>query len=126
MIYGCEKFIEAEKLSLSNNFDNMIISVGGSAVYYDSIMTKLNEKYIVVWLNVSLDIIKKRRRTDTVNRSIVYPDGIQSFEELFNQRVKLYPKYSTIIITINENDTPIDVIDKIIESLKHINYIFHI
>lgn len=121
--YGREKFIEAEKLSLTTDFDNMIISLGGSAVYYDNIMRQINKKYTVIWLNVSLDIINKRRVNDSVNRSIVYPDGINSFEELFNQRKQLYPKYSTITITINENDTPDDVIEKIVEGLKNIDYI---
>ena len=54
--YGRDKFKIAEEKSYYQNFDDMVISLAGSAIYYDNIMNEflLNPQYTVVWLDVPL------------------------------------------------------------------------
>jgi len=117
--YGREKFIDAERKSLLQDFPDMVISVGGSAVYYHETMLLLKEKYKIVWLNVPLASIKKRKEAEGKERPIVYPDGINSFDELYAQRAALYPRYSTHSVTVTETDKPQDVINKILKELNN-------
>ena len=76
--YGKESFIEAEKESLRQDF-NGVLSLAGSAVYYDDEMRALKEKYTIIWLDVDYDVIVKRKEAESRERPIVYPDGINSF-----------------------------------------------
>ena len=90
--HGQDKFIEAEKESLKQDFEG-VLSLGGSAVYYDEEMTTIKNKYNVIWLDVDYDIIVQRRDAEAKERPIVYPDGINTFLELYQQRSRLYEKY---------------------------------
>ena len=98
---GQPKFKQAERQTLQQNFNNMVLSLGGSAIYYPEEMEELYKKYTIIWLNVPFDVILERRKEGGFSRPIVYPSGIKSFKELYNQRSALYPKYSHII---NIND----------------------
>jgi shikimate kinase len=114
--HGREKFIEAEKKSLMDDF-NGVFSCGGSAVYYDNIMKQLHNKYEIVWLDVDLKLIKKRKELEGRERPIVFPDGINTFDELYNQRSKLYKKYYTHRIKVTEFETIEETTKKILNSL---------
>jgi shikimate kinase len=81
-------------------------------------MKKLKEKYNVVWLDVDLELINDRKNKEARERPIVYPEGINSFEELYNQRVKLYPLYTTHHIKISTTEPPEKTLEKILLSLK--------
>jgi len=111
--YGRDLFIEAEKKSLNQSFSNIVLSLGGSAIYYPEQMEKLS-KYNIVWLDVSYNLIIDRKSKEDKERPIVYPDGIQTFEELYNQRIKLYPKYTNHRIIINQKESPEETINKIL------------
>jgi shikimate kinase len=114
--HGREKFIEAEKKSLYHDF-NGVFSCGGSAVYYEDEMKMLNDKYDIVWLDVDFNNIINRRNKEAKERPIVYPEGINSFEELYNQRIELYPKYTKHKITVSDNEPISCTVQKILCSL---------
>jgi len=114
--FGREKFIEAEKKSLYHDFEG-VFSLGGSAVYYPQEMKMLNEKYEIIWLNVDFDIIESRKRSENKERPIVYPDGIESFKKLYEERKKLYEKYFTHKIDINQKEKIEETINKILSKL---------
>tara|TARA_B100001287_G_C22661132_1_gene520424 strand:+ start:1212 stop:1724 length:513 start_codon:yes stop_codon:yes gene_type:complete len=116
--HGREKFIEAEKKSLMDDF-NGVFSCGGSAVYYDEIMKQLHEKYEIIWLDVDLKLIKKRKELEGRVRPIVFPEGINTFDELYHQRSKLYEKYYTHRIRVTEFETIEETTKKILNSLVH-------
>jgi shikimate kinase len=59
--HGRDIFIEAEKESIRQSFGQIVLSLGGSAIYYPKEMTELKLKNIIVWLNVTFEIIKKRK-----------------------------------------------------------------
>lgn len=116
--HGSEIFAAAEKQIMSQHYENMIISLSGSAMYCTEEMNKLKEKAKVVFINVPLRIIKQRR-TAAANkrRPIVYPEGIKTFDELYYQRRAIYLKYADSIITVTDNETPEQVVNRIITEL---------
>tara|TARA_B100002019_G_C20903054_1_gene419058 strand:- start:12 stop:515 length:504 start_codon:yes stop_codon:yes gene_type:complete len=114
--HGKEKFISAEKDSLYHNFDG-VFSCGGSAVYYDKEMKLLKEKYHIIWLDVSYNNIINRKNKEARERPIVYPEGINSFEELYNQRKELYPMYTNYRIEVDDNEEISVTLQKILRTL---------
>ena len=114
--HGQDKFIEAEKESLKQDFEG-VLSLGGSAVYYDEEMTTIKNKYNVIWLDVDYDIIVQRRDAEAKERPIVYPDGINTFLELYQQRSRLYEKYYDYRVKVTENEPIKRTIQKILITL---------
>jgi len=112
--YGKAKFQEAEELSISQEFGDMVISLGGSAIYYTEQMQKIKNKHTVIWLDVSFEDICKRKSNENWVRPIVFPDGITSFLELYNQRKELYKKFCRVCVGINGCDSPEDVVRNIL------------
>lgn len=94
--------------------ENHVISTGGSAVYSDAAMQHLRKQGICIYLDVSVDTLRKRI-TDYETRGIAKrPD--QSFADLFEERTLLYRKYADF--TINGDSLSQDAVcDAIIERL---------
>lgn len=114
--YGQEKFIEAEKNSLNYDFKG-VFSCGGSAVYYPEEMKKLKEKYNVIWLDVDYEVIKNRKALEGKERPIVFPDGINTFEELYYQRKELYENFYDYKIKVTEDEPIKKTLQKILLTL---------
>ena len=114
---GLEAFKKLEEETLlSISGDNMMISTGGSAVYYDAAMKHFKKTGIVVYLYVGFDIIKKRLG-DFSKRGVVLKPG-QSLEDLYRERTALYEKYADIVINCNGNAYP-RYQSELIEALKN-------
>jgi len=114
--HGREEFKDAEKKSLHYEF-NGVFSCGGSAIYYPDEMKQLNEKYTIVWLDVDFDLIVKRKEAEGWERPIVYPDGINSFQELYEQRRNLYKQLDSVVVKVTENEDIKVTSQKIIRAL---------
>ncbi len=89
-----------EEVLLSLNYTNHVISTGGSAVYSEKAMTYLRKDGVIVFLDVTLDTIRKRVR-DFDTRGIAKQDD-QTFEDLFQERFELYSKFSDLRINCKE------------------------
>ena len=102
---GLDEFkrLEEETL-LSIKGDNMIISTGGSAVYYDAAMRYFKEIGAVTYLYVGIDLIKKRLG-DFSKRGVVLKPG-QTIEDLYRERTALYEKYADIVVNCNGEAYP--------------------
>ena len=87
------KKIEEETL-LSITEDNIIISPGGSAIYYDKVMQHFKERGIVIYLYVSPDTLLARLG-DFSKRGIVLKEG-QTIKDLYEERAPLMEKYADI------------------------------
>ena len=111
--FGKEKFKEAEKKLLEYDFKG-IFSCGGSAVYYPETMKKLQEKYNIIWLDVNYDVIVSRKKKESRERPIVYPDGIETFQQLYNQRKELYKKNYDYKIEVKEDEPIKKTLQKIL------------
>lgn len=87
--------IEARVLQ-SLDVENHVISTGGSAVYSDAAMVHLKKKGTTIYLDVSLDTLRSRI-TDYETRGIAKRPE-QSFDDLFEERTRLYRKYADLVI----------------------------
>ena len=85
-----------EQTLLSINGDNIIISTGGSAIYYPSAMEHFKKIGKIVYLYCSLKTIKARIG-DFSKRGVALRPG-QTIEDLYNERCSLYEKYADITI----------------------------
>ena len=95
-----------ENLSVKNT----VIATGGSMILYESAMKSLKEKSTVVYIDVSLDELKKRL-VNIKTRGITFSEG-ETLEDIFLSRTPLYKKYADITVdadsfTIEENVTRI-------------------
>lgn len=128
--FGPEKFSIAEKESFLQSFGQKVVALSGSSLYLDDVMKNIKKKGILIWLKPTFDVIIKRKYNEELNniiRPIVYPDSINSFEQLYYSRQILYQKWNPdIIIDIDINDSSSTVIQKITQQLlicEH--YLFH-
>ena len=94
---GLEGFkrIEEETL-LSIEGDDLIITPGGSAVYYDSVMQKFRKSGIIVYLYTSPETIIERLG-DFSKRGVVLENG-KTLHDLYAERAPLFEKYADITI----------------------------
>jgi shikimate kinase len=119
--HGKEKFAKLEKKMMYEEFENIdssVISVSGSAMYYTKAMTHITNKGTVIFLDVPFEEINKRMNKEGEMRAIVFPDGINNFEELYNERRKLYLKYADTVISVNCGENEETVLNRIINTLK--------
>jgi shikimate kinase len=105
--------IEARVLQ-TLELENHIISTGGSAVYSDEAMLHLKKTGTVIYLDVSLDTLRSRI-TDYETRGIAKRPE-QSFDELFEERTRLYRKYADLTVK-GDGMSQDDVCNHIIEAL---------
>lgn len=107
-----------EEALLALDVHNHVISTGGSAVYSAPAMEHLKRNGICVYLNVSLDTLRSRI-ADYETRGIARrPD--QSFEDLFEERTRLYRLYADITVD-GDGLTQEAVCSEILEKLGTIN-----
>ncbi len=106
--------IEASALQ-GLNVENHIISTGGSAVYSDAAMQHLRVNGTCIYLDVSVDTLRKRI-TDYETRGIAKRPE-QSFADLFEERTLLYRKYADLTIN-GDSMTQDQICDAIIAHLR--------
>lgn len=101
-IYGDEAFLDIEErlfLNYDFKFKNQIITPGGSIIYRENIMNKLNELSEVFYLKTDFKTISNRLSLRGVKEIV----GIceKNLYELYLERVPLYGKYSKYVIDTN-------------------------
>ena len=94
---GNEYFMKVEEEVVSNlTFKNSVIATGGSVVYSDKIMKSLKENAVSVYLYVPYSELAARVKNIST-RGIVMRHG-STYEDVYNERLPLYEKYSDIIV----------------------------
>ena len=94
---GEEGFLKIEnQVNRDVNVENAVISPGGSVVYCAEAMQHYKEIGTVVYLKVSYQTIKRRIR-DPIKRGVVLREG-QTFQDLYEERIRLFEKYADITI----------------------------
>ena len=103
-LQGNERFkaIEEEVL-LSIEFDNTILSTGGSAIFSLPAMEYLKESSEIIYLDVPLEIISNRIG-NFCGRGFI-KNSKQSFRDAYDERESLYRKYANHIV---ENTDEVD------------------
>lgn len=97
------KKIEEEVL-LTINDEDLIVSPGGSAIYYDSVMRHFKEKGIIVYLYASPKTIIYRLG-DFSKRGVALKPG-QTILDLYNERAPLLEKYADITVNCDGSAYP--------------------
>ena len=102
---GLEEFKEIERTTLLTiRGKNLIISPGGSAVYYPDVMAYFKSLGPVVYLYCTPDVIIERLG-DFSRRGVVLAPG-QTIRDLFDERHALYSKYADIVVDCSGKDYP--------------------
>jgi shikimate kinase len=99
-----EGYLELRRIEESVLLDidqrNHVIATGGSAVYSEKAMAHLKTDAVVVYLDVTREVLEKRI-TNYATRGIAkHPD--QTFEELLEERDTLYRQYADVTIDCND------------------------
>ena len=90
------KKLEAETL-LSIKEDNVIISPGGSAIYYEDVMENFKKSAVIVYLFISPETLKERLG-DYSKRGVVLEEG-KTLDDLYMEREPLLRKYADITVS---------------------------
>ena len=102
---GLEAFKNIEKETLLSIYgDNLVLSTGGSAVYYPEAMEYLKSIGKVIYLFCSYDVIVERLG-DFSKRGVVLEEG-QTLRDIYNERSLLYKKYADITVDCSGNAFP--------------------
>ena len=96
-LVGYERFKRIEEeILLSVDFNKIILSTGGSAVYSQKAMEYLMQNSKVFFLEVPLNIILERVENFSQRGFIKSPD--QTISDVFEEREYLYKKYCHHVI----------------------------
>ena len=97
-----ERFKEIERETLLSIKDkNAIITPGGSAIYYDDVMTHFKSIGKVIYLYAGIPVITERLG-DFSKRGVVLKKG-NTIKDMFNERIPLLEKYADVKINCNGN-----------------------
>ncbi|OGO79764.1 MAG: shikimate kinase [Clostridiales bacterium GWC2_40_7] len=109
---GLKAFIKIEESIITGiNAENHIIATGGSAIYSKAAMEHLQNRGIIVYLDLKLFQIQRRIK-NIKNRGIALKDG-QSLESLYKERAPLYKSYADIVIDCSHKH-----IETIVDEIK--------
>lgn len=109
-----------EQVLMSLDVSNHVISTGGSAVYSQAAMAHLATGGTVVFLDISLDEVKRRIGDFSLRGISRHPD--QSLDDLFQERFALYSQYAALTIKA-ENQTADEVCDAVATELTRRNLV---
>lgn len=97
---GIDYFLDCEAEAVKSlACDNTVIATGGSVVYRESAVKHLKNNGKIIYLDVSLDEIK--RRLDNISTRGIAAKKNKSIEDIFNERTALYEKYADIKISLH-------------------------
>jgi shikimate kinase len=113
---GLEKFcqIESEHISCIDKTD-CVIATGGSAVYSDAAMKHLKANGVIVYLDLPLEMIKKRL-TDLNIRGVVMSKN-QTLDDLYKERTPLYKEWADVKISCL-NLSHEQTVNQVVEQIK--------
>ena len=115
---GAEEFMRIEESALlSIDADNFILSTGGSAVYYPSVMEHYKARGKIIYLYCSFDVIEKRLG-DFSKRGVVLKPG-QTLKDLYEERCALYKKYADIVVDCS-GEAYVKYQWRVINSIKYV------
>jgi len=108
--------IEQEVL-LATDCHNLVVATGGSAVYSEPAMTHLRACGPVVFLDVPVEVLRRRIHNYDSRGIARRPD--QSFADLFAERTALYRRHADVTVTCVDH-LPGEVVDDIIAALQRL------
>ena len=99
---GMDGFKALEERTLMElDVDNVILSTGGSAIYYPAVMQRLKTLGPIIYLYCNYNTLE-RRLGDFSQRGVVLAPG-QTLRDLYAERAPLYKKYADITVDCSGN-----------------------
>ena len=96
---GREAFLDIEaKINSELCANRCVIATGGSVIYRDYAMRKLQKMGTIVYLKLPYEVIEKRLG-DLVKRGVALKEGY-TLKDLYEERTPLYEKYADIIVEL--------------------------
>lgn len=100
---GLKRFCQLEQAVLCDSqFDNSIVSTGGSAIYSEHAMRKLGENGARLYLQISPQTLIRRVSNQSQRGLVKYPS--HHMLRLYADRKHLYPQYADVTF---KNDAPL-------------------
>ena len=116
---GREEFMKIEEATLMSFCeDNVLLSTGGSAVYYPNAMEHLKSMGKIIYLYCPYGVIK-RRLGDYSKRGVILREG-QTLRDLYDERTKLYERYADITVDVGGSNYPLSH-QRIVDAIKLIS-----
>ena len=113
---GIEGFLTLEEqINAKIEAEHTVIATGGSVIYGKLAMEHFKKMGKIVYLQVEYEELMNRLH-NIRQRGVVVRPG-QTMEDLYQERSALYSQYADIVIQ-EKNDTPEQVIAKIISEMK--------
>ena len=115
---GDKEFLKLEASTcLEVTFSNIVLAPGGSLIYSPEAMKYVKEKSTVIYLEDTYDNILNRI-PNIQERGII---GLlsDSFEDIYNERLPFYEKYSDLTITCTQKSWA-SITNEILEKVNHI------
>lgn len=108
---GIDSFLDCECEAVKSvNCDNCVIATGGSVVYREEAVKHLKENGKIIYLNVSLDEIKKR--LNNISTRGIAAKKNESVDSIFMERSPLYNKYADYVLNL-ESSTAEETVNEI-------------
>ncbi len=96
---GREGFLDIEaKVNSELCADRCVIATGGSVVYRENAMKKLQEMGTVVYLKLPYEVVAKRLG-DLKKRGVALKEGF-TLKDLYEERTPLYEKYAHLTVEL--------------------------
>jgi shikimate kinase len=109
--------LEQQVLSQVSTYTRLVVATGGGIVMRSLNWSHLHDG-IVVWIDVSVDILYDRLKTESTHRPLLQTaDPLQKLRDLYNQRCDRYAQ-ADISIMISESETPEAVSDRLIAMIE--------
>lgn len=113
---GIQGFLDIEnQVNRDLEVERTVISPGGSVVYCQEAMEHFAKIGKIIYLKVAYEEIE-RRINNATNRGVVLREG-QTLKMLYDERVQLFEKYATIMVT-EDGKTIDETIEEVLQVLE--------
>ena len=113
---GTEAFLDIEaKINSELCANRCVIATGGSVIYRDYAMKKLQTMGKIVYLQYPYEVIA-RRLGDLKKRGVALKEGF-TLKDLYEERTPLYEKYANIIVKMPDG-TKMDAVNAVLKALN--------
>ncbi len=108
---GIDYFLECEANAVKSlNCENSVIATGGSVVYREDAIEHLKKNGKIVFLDVSLNELKKR--LNNISTRGIAAQKNDTIDDIYNERISLYNKYADVTFHF-DNVSVEQVVEKI-------------
>lgn len=109
--------LESDVLRQVSAYLYTVIATGGGIILRQENWSHLRDG-MVIWLDVPVNILVDRLKHDDTRPLLKKEELETKLTSLYNQRKSLYQQ-ADIIIEVKENDSPEDIVKKIITEIPH-------